>query len=67
MIWCLRQAGDVKTVLDPFAGSGTTGMACEVLGLDCTLIEINEKYYQDCRRRVQQEKDKMGLFNGLEL
>ena len=65
MIWCLKQAGDVETVLDPFAGSGTTGVACEALGIDCTLIEINEKYYQDCQKRVQEEKDKMGLFNGL--
>ena len=62
MIWCLKQAGDVKTVLDPFAGSGTTGVACEALGIDCTLVEINEKYVQDIHKRVQEEKDKMGLF-----
>lgn len=32
---------DVKTVVDPFAGSGTTGLACYELGIDCTLIEKN--------------------------
>ena len=53
-----------ETVLDAFAGSGTCGVACERIGRDCTLIEINEKYYQDCCKRVQEEKDKMGLFNG---
>lgn len=30
---------DVKHVLDPFAGSGSTGLACLELGIDCTLIE----------------------------
>jgi site-specific DNA-methyltransferase (adenine-specific) len=31
--------GDV--VLDPTAGSGTTGVACKTLGRHCTLIDIN--------------------------
>lgn len=30
---------DVASAVDPFAGSGTTGMAAWELGLDCTLIE----------------------------
>ena len=30
---------DVQHVLDPFAGSGSTGLACLDLDLDCTLIE----------------------------
>jgi len=29
-------------VLDPFAGSGTTGEACMVEGFDCILIELDE-------------------------
>lgn len=32
------------TVLDPFAGSGTTGLVADKLGRDAILIEINEKY-----------------------
>jgi DNA modification methylase len=31
-------------VLDPFGGSGTTGMVAERLGMRCTLIELNPKY-----------------------
>jgi site-specific DNA-methyltransferase (adenine-specific) len=39
-------------VLDPFAGSGTTGMACMAEGFDCTLIEREEEYYRDIVRRI---------------
>ena len=40
----LKMFTGIKTVLDPFAGSGTTGRACRKLGLNCTLIEQNPKY-----------------------
>jgi site-specific DNA-methyltransferase (adenine-specific) len=39
-------------VLDPFAGSGTTGMACMAEGFDCTLIEKEAEYAADIRRRI---------------
>lgn len=39
-------------VLDPFAGSGTTGMACLAEGFDAVLIEREEQYYRDIRRRI---------------
>lgn len=39
-------------VLDPFAGSGTTGMACMAEGFDCTLIEREDAYVADIRRRI---------------
>ena len=50
------------SILDPFGGSGTTGVAADQLDRDCTLIEINPKHVGTIRRRVQEEKDKMGLF-----
>ena len=31
-------------VLDPFFGSGTTGVVCNELGRDCTGIELSEEY-----------------------
>lgn len=43
------------TVLDPFAGSGTTGRACKDLGRKCVLIEREEKYCEIAARRMAQE------------
>ena len=53
--WCLSKAPEAKTVLDPFAGSGTTGRACKDRGIKCTLIEREESYCEIAARRCQQE------------
>jgi DNA modification methylase len=56
MTWCLSLAGDdAQTVLDPFAGSGTTGRACKDLGRKCTMIEREERYCEIAARRMGQE------------
>lgn len=39
------------TVLDPFAGSGTTGQAAHNLGFDCVLMEAEDQFAADIRRR----------------
>jgi DNA modification methylase len=39
-------------VLDPFAGSGTTGLVADELGRDCTLIELNHSYAEMARQRI---------------
>lgn len=44
------QPGDV--VLDPFGGSGTTGMVADGLGRDAILIELNPDYAAAARVRV---------------
>ena len=40
-------------VLDPFAGSGTTGIACKKIGRDYILIEKEEGYCEIARRRIK--------------
>ncbi len=46
---------NAKTVLDPFAGSGTTGRACKDLGRKCVMIEREEKYCEIAAKRCRQE------------
>jgi len=48
------------TVLDPFAGSGTTGRACKDLGRKCTMIEREERYCEIAARRMGQEVLQLG-------
>lgn len=43
------------TVLDPFAGSGSTGLACKQLGLSCHLYEINPGYCELIKNKLSQE------------
>lgn len=40
------------TILDPFAGSGTTGAACVNLGFRAILIEREDEYVGDIERRM---------------
>lgn len=44
------------TVLDPFAGSGTTGMACMREGFNAILIEREAEYVADIKRRLAHVK-----------
>jgi site-specific DNA-methyltransferase (cytosine-N4-specific) len=39
-------------VLDPFLGSGTTGVVCNELGRDCVGIELKEDYAELARERL---------------
>jgi site-specific DNA-methyltransferase (adenine-specific) len=39
-------------ILDPFAGSGSTGMACMREGFDAILIEREAEYVADIRRKI---------------
>lgn len=55
MTWCLAFCPNAQTVLDPFAGSGTTGRACKDLGRKCTMIERDERYCEIAARRMGQE------------
>jgi DNA modification methylase len=53
MAWCIEQAGNPQTILDPFMGSGTTGVAAVQLGRTFTGIERERKYFDIACSRIE--------------
>jgi len=63
MQWCItRLPKDVDTILDPFMGSGTTGVACVKLGRKFTGIEIEQKYFDIACQRIEEAASQPDLF-----
>lgn len=63
MTWCLGHLpDDVKTVCDPFMGSGTTGVACVSLGLGFIGIERNQKYFDIACKRISAALTQPDIF-----
>jgi DNA modification methylase len=55
MVWSVRQFPDAQTILDPFMGSGTTGVACVQLGRKFIGIELDPGYFDIACRRISDE------------
>jgi site-specific DNA-methyltransferase (adenine-specific) len=51
-----------QSILDPFMGSGTTGVAAVKLGRKFTGIEINERYFDIACRRISEALKQPDLF-----
>lgn len=54
MQWCLTHIPDAQTILDPFMGSGTTGVACVNLGRKFIGIEKEPKYFDIACKRINE-------------
>lgn len=57
-----RGAGKGETVLDPFMGSGTTGVACMDLGRKFIGIEKTRKYFDIACERIARAQAQERLF-----
>lgn len=62
MKWCIEQAGRIETILDPFMGSGTTGVAAIQLGRKFIGIEREPKYFDIACKRIEQAVAQGQLF-----
>ena len=62
MAWCMGFLPDAETILDPFMGSGTTGVAAIKLGRKFVGIEIEPKYFDIACRRVEEAWKQPRLF-----
>lgn len=62
MMWCLSFLPEGCTVLDPFAGSGTTGVACVQTGRRFIGCEIDPDYYEIAQRRIEQAQQQPALL-----
>ena len=62
MAWCIEQAGAPQTVLDPFMGSGTTGVSCVQLGKQFTGIERERRYFDIACERITRAQAQGRMF-----
>ena len=62
MKWCLGFLPDAQTILDPFMGSGTTGVACVKLGRKFIGIELDPDYFEIACRRIRDAYAQPDMF-----
>ena len=55
----LTKTPDGGVVLDPFMGSGTTGIACVNEGRDFIGIEQGEEYFEIAQRRIEHAQNEL--------
>ncbi len=62
MEWCLTFVPEGKVVVDPFMGSGTTGVACVKMGRPFIGIDIDEKYFDITCSRLKEARKAPDMF-----
>ena len=60
--WCIEMSSNPgDTILDPFMGSGTTGVACVQTGRNFIGIEIEPKYFAIAEKRIAEARQQLLL------
>lgn len=54
MRWCVNFIPEGLTILDPFMGSGSTGVACASLGRPFIGVEVNPEYFEISCERIRE-------------
>lgn len=68
MRWCLSHLpDDAQTILDPFMGSGTTGVAAVQMGRKFIGIEREPRYFDIACRRIEDAQRQVDIFAAPEL
>lgn len=62
MKWCVSMAGTPSSILDPFMGSGTTGVAAVQMGRRFIGIEREPKYFEIACRRIEDAQRVQDMF-----
>ena len=64
MAWCMERAKvpEGATVLDPYMGSGTTGIACLRTGRNFIGIEKDPKHFATAVARLEREANQGALL-----
>ena len=62
MRWCVEQVGQSNNILDPFMGSGTTGVAAIEMGRKFIGIEREPKYFAIACKRIEQASKQTDMF-----
>ena len=63
MKWCIEQCPSPQTILDPFMGSGTTGVAAVQMGRKFIGIEREPKYFDIACERIAQAHAQGRIFD----
>jgi DNA modification methylase len=61
MQWCIDKI-DGNTILDPFMGSGSTGVACAKMGKTFIGIEREQKYFDIACKRIEDAYAQADMF-----
>ena len=62
MRWCVSRFPTTGDIVDPFMGSGTTGVACMNLGRSFIGIEIEPKYFDIACERIENAQRQQRMF-----